>query len=172
MESEKKYGAVGLMLRGRAMQELPTEAAGWLGWGGNGERTSWCRGMMGRGRWREAESRGARWVMLRDETPRGFIEQRRKKDEKRKKEGGKGREKEREKEMKSVGWKENTVTRRRSAETCSALILKSTLVGLAPSPRHQPCAFSFLSFSTFRPYETGAATRRKSNRPPVAVSWG
>lgn len=127
-------------------------------------------GLMGRKGRREPGSRGARWVMLRDETPRGFIEQRRKKEERRKER--REEKSERKREEGSRMKRERGAARKRGAETCFALILKSTLVGLAPSPLHQPCAFSFLSFSTFRPYEMGAAARRKSNRPPVVVSWG
>jgi len=146
------------------MQELPTEAAGWLGWERReGERRD-AGGLMGRGGRKESGSRRARRVMLRDETPRGFIEQRRKKEERREKKAEREREREgeREKERKQSR-KESTNERRRGAETCSALILKSTLVRLASSPRHRPCAFSFLSlFPLCDP--TGAAAQRKSNR--------
>lgn len=62
----------------------------------------------------KGRSRGGLWVMLRDETPRGFIEERR-----REKEKGKKRRKRRE--------------RKRNAEAGSALILKSTLGGLSPA---------------------------------------
>lgn len=58
-----------------------------------GANVAGCRGMMGEGEWRrETGSRGARWVMLRDEMPRGFIEQRRREEKRREKRGERERE--------------------------------------------------------------------------------
>lgn len=120
------------------------------------------RGGVEEGQGGESGSRGGLWVMLRDETPRGFIEERREED---KEPGGGGVKKERRKKD-------------RNAEAGSALILKSTLVRTHhPHPRLPPITttfsfFAFLSFSLFQSCGTGSAARRKSNRPPAAVSWG
>lgn len=71
------------MLRGRDARAADRGCGmAWVG-GHRGPRTPWCRGMMEGEGWRGPGSRGARWVMLRDETPRGFIEQRRRREERR-----------------------------------------------------------------------------------------
>lgn len=91
--------------------------------------------------------------MLRDETPRGFIEERRGEKEEREGRRRGGR-------------------KRRNAEAGSALILKSTLGGLSPRFFSFPF-FVSLSFSLFQSCEAGALQRgEKSSRPPVVVSWG
>lgn len=84
IESEEKYGGVGLMLRGRDARAA--DGGRGMAWvGGHRGRARRCKGMTGKRGWRETGSRGAPWVMLRDETPRGVIEQR---GEERRKEGG------------------------------------------------------------------------------------
>lgn len=68
-----------------------------------------------------SESRGARWVMLRDETPRGFIEQRREKKERTEGEEGKGRKRKETKPVVGRRRKENTAARRRGARRLAPL---------------------------------------------------
>lgn len=69
------------MLRGRDARAA-NGGCGMAWMGGYRGRASWCRGMTGGEEWwREIGSRGARWVMLRDEMPHGFIEQRRGEEE-------------------------------------------------------------------------------------------
>lgn len=80
-----------------------------------------------------------------------------------------GREEEKRREGEEGCWNGERI-QPKGAVACSALILKSTLVGLASPSRRQPSAFSFLSFYTFQ-YETGAAARRKSSKLPLAMSW-
>lgn len=100
------------------MQGLPTEAAGWLGWAGIGGERRGAEGWGVRG-WRETGSRGVPWVMLRDETPRGFIEQRRREEERRRGSWRNGgvREDESERER----GRERPQPRRRSAERLALL---------------------------------------------------
>lgn len=145
------------MLRGRdARAANGGRGMAWMG--GYRGRTSSRRGMTGGEEWkRETGSREARWVMLRDEMPRGFIEQRRREEE-----GGRGS---------LLRWRENaTEKERRYGLLCSNSKEHSrrTRTPFAP-PTLRP--FPFLSFSTFQPYETGVAARRKSSHR-VVVSWG
>lgn len=87
------------MLRGRdARAANGGHGMAWMG--GHRGRTSRCRGMV-EGEWRRKLSRGARWVMLRDEMPRGFIEQRR---------GEKRRERKR---RRLLRWRENATEKER-----------------------------------------------------------
>lgn len=107
IESDGKYGGVGLMLRGRdARAANGGRGMAWMG--GYRGRASWCRGMTGGEEWwRETGSRGARWVMLRDEMPRGFIEQRRREEER-----GRGS---------LLRWRENATEKERRARWLALL---------------------------------------------------
>ena len=132
------------------MQGVPSvvQLCGWVG-----QRLGRVEGMK-KDRVEKGRSRGGLWVMLRDETPRGFIEERR-----REKEKGKKRRKRRE----------------RKKEKCrSWLCSNSKEHSRRTLPRFFSFPFSiFLSFSLFQSCETGSAARRKSSRPPpVVVSWG
>lgn len=108
----------------------------------------------------KSRSRGGLWVMLRDETPRGFIEERRGEKEER---GRGGEEKRRKKEEECRSWLCSN-SKEHSRRTLS----------LSLSPRF----FSFpffvsLSFSLFQSCETGALQRdEKSGRPPVESCHG
>jgi len=106
---------------------------------------------------REAVSRGARWVMLRDETPRGFIERGRKRRKRKQKEEGNLGGMEREGEIE-----------RESAAACSALILKSILVD-SHFPRFPlflffiSLSFSFSFSSSLLSNSTKRALQRNEN---------
>lgn len=108
----------------------------------------------------KSRSRGGLWVMLRDETPRGFIEERRGEKEER---GRGGEEKRRKKEEECRSWlcsnsKEHS--RRTLSLSLSPLFLLSFLR-----------LFVFLSFSILR--NGGSAARRKIRQATGrVVSWG
>lgn len=154
------------MLRGRDARAA--DGGRGMAWvGGHRGRARRCKGTTGKRGWRETGSRGAPWVMLRDETPRGVIEQRRREKERR---GGSRRAGLKEWERVG-GWERGRVQPgRRGAEACPALILKSTLVGLAP-PR-QPSAFSFLSFSTFQTCGNRRCSATKIQQPTGSYVMG
>lgn len=126
------------MLRGRdARAANGGRGMAWMG--GHRGQTSRCREMMGGREWkRETGSRGARWVMLRDEMPRGFIGQRRREEERRR--------------GSLLRWRENaTEKERRGGLLCSNSKEHSrrTRIPFAP-PTLCLLLFVFLYFPTVR----------------------